>query len=552
MSHSFSFEIINMGKVKRPQSVMLRITHAIILLSLLLLLWYSISEYRESSENILHDKEIINVELSDDNDDDNIQISFNLKHIYNELPSVGSLALDIVDDDTHNINTLKLSTLKTADIDISCSIKAKKSKIKRLKNRSPSMVESYIYHSLENPHINTEDSIEWSIDNVLVPDIKDPETILQLAKLASNAYSKLPEDPSWRNVSDPGSNFGVGFNISDSFGWLENGLRGHVFIEQLDSKTAKKRAPLIIIAIKGTTAAGITSIGGDKDTDDATGDDGKTIELDKINDNLLFSCCCARVSSLWTTVCDCYEKTYTCNQNCLERSLRKPDRYYEAVLNIYRKVLNLYPDSEVWVTGHSLGGAMSSLLGRTYGLPVVTFETPGEMLATKRLHLPMPPGLPVEMEHIWHFGNNADPIFMGVCNGASSSCSIAGYAMESFCHSGMKCTYDTINELGWHVNILNHRLKNVIDNLLMLSNETAVCEKPPPCVDCYDWTFVDHNENKRRTPKHPSSSTTPLPTSTHEPKPRKCLKRTWYGSCYKWSDDDDDDDSKSLSYSYNI
>ena len=542
-----------MGKVKRPQSVMLRITHAIILLSLLLLLWYSISEYRESSENILHDKEIINVELSDDNDDDNIQISFNLKHIYNELPSVGSLALDIVDDDTHNINTLKLSTLKTADIDISCSIKAKKSKIKRLKNRSPSMVESYIYHSLENPHINTEDSIEWSIDNVLVPDIKDPETILQLAKLASNAYSKLPEDPSWRNVSDPGSNFGVGFNISDSFGWLENGLRGHVFIEQLDSKTAKKRAPLIIIAIKGTTAAGITSIGGDKDTDDATGDDGKTIELDKINDNLLFSCCCARVSSLWTTVCDCYEKTYTCNQNCLERSLRKPDRYYEAVLNIYRKVLNLYPDSEIWVTGHSLGGAMSSLLGRTYGLPVVTFETPGEMLATKRLHLPMPPGLPVEMEHIWHFGNNADPIFMGVCNGASSSCSIAGYAMESFCHSGMKCTYDTINELGWHVNILNHRLKNVIDNLLMLSNETAVCEKPPPCVDCYDWTFVDHNENKRRTPKHPSSSTTPLPTSTHEPKPRKCLKRTWYGSCYKWSDDDDDDDdSKSLSYSYNI
>ena len=552
MSHSFSFEIINMGKVKRPQSVMLRITHAIILLSLLLLLWYSISEYRESSENILHDKEIINVELSDDNDDDNIQISFNLKHIYNELPSVGSLALDIVDDDTHNINTLKLSTLKTADIDTSCSIKAKKSKIKRLKNRSPSMVESYIYHSLENPHINTEDSIEWSIDNVLVPDIKDPETILQLAKLASNAYSKLPEDPSWRNVSDPGSNFGVGFNISDSFGWLENGVRGHVFIEQLDSKTAKKRAPLIIIAIKGTTAAGITSIGGDKDTDDATGDDGKTIELDKINDNLLFSCCCARVSSLWTTVCDCYEKTYTCNQNCLERSLRKPDRYYEAVLNIYRKVLNLYPDSEVWVTGHSLGGAMSSLLGRTYGLPVVTFETPGEMLATKRLHLPMPPGLPVEMEHIWHFGNNADPIFMGVCNGASSSCSIAGYAMESFCHSGMKCTYDTINELGWHVNILNHRLKNVIDNLLMLSNETAVCEKPPPCVDCYDWTFVDHNENKRRTPKHPSSSTTPLPTSTHEPKPKKCLKRTWYGSCYKWSDDDDDDDSKSLSYSYNI
>lgn len=402
-------------------------------------------------------------------------------------------------------------------------------------------MESYIYHSLENPQINTQDSLEWTIQDAMVPNITDPETILQLAKLASNAYARLPSDPTWRDVGDPDANFGVGFNISDSFGWTENGLRGHVFVEQVDGDSA----PLVIIAIKGTTAAALGGgNGGGGDEDGQTGDNGKTVEMDKFNDNLLFSCCCARVSSLWTTVCDCYEKAFTCNQNCLENSLRRPDIYYKAALDIYRNVSNLYPDSEVWVTGHSLGGAISSLLGRTYGLPVVSFEAPGEMLATKRLHLPMPPGIPASMEHVWHFGNNADPIFMGVCNGASSSCNIAGYALETMCHSGMKCVYDTVNELGWHVSILNHRMKSVIDNLLAVSNETARCEKPPPCIDCYDWTFVDHSSNRRRvshTVSAPTSSTSSsASTTTTSTKARKCLKRTWYGSCYKWSDDGDD------------
>jgi putative lipase involved disintegration of autophagic bodies len=41
-------------------------------------------------------------------------------------------------------------------------------------------------------------------------------------------------------------------------------------------------------------------------------------------------------------------------------------------------------------TGHSLGGALASLLGVTFGAPVVAFEAPGEKLASKRLHLPIP------------------------------------------------------------------------------------------------------------------------------------------------------------------
>lgn len=457
------------------------------------------------------------------------ELSFQLKHVYHNDPGSFQARWDIPHDD--------LVIWGLGGVDTDPVLKASPQQIKRLAIRNdPGLVESAIFHSIENPHLMLADSFDWALDEIMVPNITDTQTVLQLAKMASNAYSKLPSDPSWRDVNDTSPHLpGFDPDSRDYFNWDEGGVRGHVFVEQ-----GAQGPPLVVIALKGTTAAGI---GGGND-DEETGDDKKSVEKDKVNDNILFSCCCGRVSSLWKTVCDCYESTYTCDMNCLEKSLRQPDKYYKATLEIYRHVMKAYPTSQVWVTGHSLGGALSALLGRTFGLPVVTFESPGEMLAAKRLHLPFPPGF--SPEHIWHFGNNADPIFMGVCNGPSSSCSIAGYAMESICHSGMKCTYDTVTEMGWHVNVLNHRLKTVIDDLLMKTNVTAECIQPPPCLDCYDWTFKDRRGDTNSRIHFPSSSTTSTPTPTHPPK-RKCLKYTWYGSCYKWEGDDDDDDNTTTS-----
>jgi len=52
--------------------------------------------------------------------------------------------------------------------------------------------------------------------------------------------------------------------------------------------------------------------------------------------------------------------------------------------------LTCSPNSNIWVIGHSLGGALASLIGVTFGVPVVTFESPGEKMAARRLHLPSP------------------------------------------------------------------------------------------------------------------------------------------------------------------
>lgn len=267
------------------------------------------------------------------------------------------------------------------------------------------------------------------------PDATDRETLLALAKMTSNAYMAGP-DTGWYNVK--------GFNISIPVGWEPNadGLRGHIFVSS-DNST-------VIISIKGTSAGW------------GTGGGGPTMHKDKLNDNLLFSCCCARVGPTWSTVCGCYEGNNRCDQECVEASLSDNSLYYSIGVDLYDNVSYMYPHSNIWVVGHSLGGAISSLLGATFGVPVVAFEAPAEKLAATRLHLPTSPST----QHITHIIHTADPIAMGICNGITSTCALAGYAMETRCHLGKVALYDTVTKLGWTVDIRTHSIVSVIDHLL--------------------------------------------------------------------------------------
>lgn len=378
------------------------------------------------------------------------------------------------------------------------AIKSDYKEIDRIRHQE--YIEPYLDYAFENGQAQADKiHLEWERVVKSVPDVTDRETIISLALMSSDAYLRTPDDGDWQTVD--------GYRNSGPYGWITDGLRGHVFANE-DNST-------IVIGIKGTSAKGIS------------GDSGDTVINDKLNDNLLFSCCCARVGYMWTTVCDCYKSSYTCDQTCLEKEMVRKDRYYQATLDLYRNVTTMYPDSAVWVTGHSLGGSLSALLGRTFGLPAVTFEAVPELLAVKRLHLPQPPGLSPANEHIWHFGHTADPIYMGVCNGASSSCSIAGYAMETQCHSGMKCIYDVVTDKGWSVNLLNHRIRKVIDEVILSYNVTAQCVTPPPCHDCFNWKFVS-DENDRGKRPHTSEISSPTVSPTGKP---TCKRRNWLGRC---------------------
>ncbi|KAJ7664096.1 Alpha/Beta hydrolase protein [Mycena rosella] len=311
--------------------------------------------------------------------------------------------------------------------------------------------------------------VAWDAVDVTGPDVRKRATLLQLAKMTSNSYYGEPGHKSWYPLD--------GWNASLPFGWEPDadGFRGHVFVST-DNNT-------VVISVKGTSAPWIA------------GGEGPTKKKDKINDNLLFSCCCARVGPTWYTVCDCYSGGDKCDLGCLERALVDDSLFYQIGTNLYNDVAYMYPNANIWMTGasfplsffvsydiarHSLGGSLAALLGATFGVPVVAFETPGEKMAATRLHLPSPP----TTHHITHVYHTGDPIPMGTCTGVASACALAGFALESRCHLGQRILYDT------------HGIQFIIEKVLNEDWEGEGGEVPEvdvqvDCVDCFNWQYGD-------------------------------------------------------------
>lgn len=347
---------------------------------------------------------------------------------------------------------------------------------------------------------------DWTIDELPGPNVTDQETVLSFARMASNAYILEPNTGEWEDV-------GGGFNYTEDFGWEKDGLRGHIFADTTNST--------VVIGLKGTSPALF--------------DGSETTTNDKINDNLFFSCCCGQGGQyLWRQVCDCQTSVYTCNSTCLTGALKAKNRYYYAAQDLYHNVSALYPDAEIWMAGHSLGGSVSSFISLTYGHPTVTFEAVPDAMPAARLALPVPPGHQVgsmqkrDMTGGYHFGHTADPIYMGSCNQASSVCTLGGYALESTCHTGKKCVYDTVKDYGWRVGIGTHKIVAVIKDVIERYDAPPACEPYVDCTDCFPWNFFESNGTD------PSSSTTTTTTSkkhtsTSTTRTETCKTPGWFG-----------------------
>ncbi|CAD0095773.1 unnamed protein product [Aureobasidium vineae] len=313
--------------------------------------------------------------------------------------------------------------------------------------------------------------------------------------MAANAYVSVPRRGDWIDIGD-------GFNYTEDFGWEEDGLRGHIFADT-ENKT-------VVIGLKGTSLWFF--------------DAPETTDNDRLNDNLFGSCCCGQGGQYsWKRVCDCQTSAYTCNSTCLVRSLREKSSYYHAARHLYHNVTALYPDANIWLTGHSLGGVVSSLIGTTYGLPTLTFEAFPDALAARRLGLPTPPGHQIgdyarrHYTGTFHFGHTADPIYVGSCNSFESPCTVAGYAFQSKCHTGYNCTYDTVGELGWRVSIGTHRITSVIKDVIEAYDSVPMCTQDIDCTDCSGWSFFTSNGTESTvslTKTSPSTRSTASSTTT--------------------------------------
>ena len=374
--------------------------------------------------------------------------------------------------------------------------------IQRLVDRSRETIDGILEWKMMTGRSVQLAASDWTVDEIRGPNVSDKESVLTFARMAADAYIVEPGTGNWVDV-------GGGFNYTEDFGWEADGLRGHIFADTKNST--------VVIGLKGTSVAVF---------------DGSEPETnDKINDNLFFSCCCGQGGQyLWRQVCDCQTSAYTCNSTCLTTALKDKNRYYWAALDLYRNVTELYPDADIWVAGHSLGGAVSSFLGLTYGLPVITFEAVPDALPASRLGLPTPPGHQVgafqkrKMTGGYHFGHTADPVYMGECNKASSSCTFGGYALQSVCHTGLRCVYDTVGDLGWRVGIGTHKIVNVIKDVLERYDTPAGCKQYENCTDCYPWEFFESNGTESTTSSVPSSTSTSSRTRTET-----CKTPGWWG-----------------------
>ncbi|KAF8077669.1 alpha/beta-hydrolase [Lyophyllum atratum] len=331
----------------------------------------------------------------------------------------------------------------------------------------PRSLDALHHARVRSLHDGESEKVEWDRVEVLGPDVEDKHTLSQLARMSGNAYA-MPDQKNWYDVDSV-------WNQSFPFGWEDSdGFRGHVFLSS-DNST-------IVLSIKGTTLNGPTS------------------KKDKFNDNLLFSCCCARVDISWTfrTVCDCYAHNWRCDDPCLTKALVQDSLFYSIGVKLVNDLRHIYPSSNIWLVGHSLGGALASLLGSTYGLPAVAFEAPGERLAANRLHLPLPRlensnTSPVAVTHVYHTG---DPIPQGTCTGFGSVCAQGGFALETRCHLGKTIVFDTVQKLGWKVDVRRHIIRDVITKVLELDDveweegrEVPLAREEVDCVDCFKWEF---------------------------------------------------------------
>ncbi|CAZ80814.1 unnamed protein product [Tuber melanosporum] len=138
--------------------------------------------------------------------------------------------------------------------------------ISRLVDRSKETIEDMLYaHRAHHPRTFSDD--DWTTEIIPMPNITDKTTVLNFAHIAADAYIEAEGTEDWLDIGQP-------YNATSNFGWEGDGLRGHIFADEANTT--------VIIGLKGTSPAVF--------------DGAETTTNDKINDNLFFSCCCARVS----------------------------------------------------------------------------------------------------------------------------------------------------------------------------------------------------------------------------------------------------------------
>jgi lipase ATG15 len=205
---------------------------------------------------------------------------------------------------------------------------------------------------------------------------------------------------------------------------------------------------------------------------------------DKFNDNLYFSCCFYKQSNLFNDLhCECDKGTFNCCKSCYQNSTSFSLNYINIAQDIIEKIKKDIDIDfrNVIFTGHSLGGTIATIMGIIYNKTSIAFQSPGDKHYLDLI------GLKAH-KNTYHFGHDADPLFMGTCG---NTCWTFGYNIYTKCHSGYTCLYNAKEKLGYTESILNHRIDYIIKNVLPhWENDFPECIQNNDCLDCESWVYI--------------------------------------------------------------
>lgn len=259
----------------------------------------------------------------------------------------------------------------------------------------------------------------------------DYNNVKNMALLSYNAYLEL-DDNNWEKVP-----YETNKTISNNF----DTIRGYLF----------KKDTVNIIAIKGTTINFVPFI-------------LNTVKNDRFNDNMFFSCCYYKQINefnkyLNQSICNGNANEKICNKQCYKESLGIDLNYINVITEIIemiKKDINFDIETVIF-TGHSLGSFLANIMGMKYNKQVIGFDSPGTRHYVEMLNLIG------KTDQIYNFGHTADSIMHGDCQ---SLCKTWGYNLDTECHIGNTCIYDSKKKLGYFDSIRYHQLKWIIDYIL--------------------------------------------------------------------------------------
>ena len=204
---------------------------------------------------------------------------------------------------------------------------------------------------------------------------------------------------------------------------------------------------------------------------------------------MFFSCCYYKQSKEYTDYLNntvCYrDSEKICNTSCYLESNKIILNYINIISDIIeniRKDVNFEKEIVIF-TGHSLGSFLANIMGMKYNKQVIGFDGPGSR------HYVNLSGIEGDTSQIYNFGHTADSIMHGDCK----ICHTLGYNLDTECHIGFTCMYDSKKKLGYFDGIRYHQLKWIIDYILPYwENDFPECIYNKECKErnCDKWKYI--------------------------------------------------------------